>query len=309
MIREITLINSDGSRFELNNDTYFAHEPVGFGYSTENEVVQFSRYQRLVNQKSTFETIGFNVLIVDNDRKTAYQNWNEFGGFLRVGGLKIEYRNDNDVYLRDVVLQQFPFTERGDYYELDIELTFTPLTPFYKYAVFTNRPDDGKLGAKGKTYYVSDNGKNKGFYTYAYTYSNSYYNLDDHTLKYDAKVSGVLFEQDNKAINMKVRLNNLSQKILMELHVDQLLNQSDAYVLPQMYWNTDGEYSMEINTSEHQREATLVRNSDGLRISAVQYQDFTRTGFVRLLSGKRNLLTLTGAVFNDVEVTLEYDYV
>lgn len=137
-MRHISLLNRSGEEIDLTNDNIFFNGPKGFGYTIEtNYRMVGNRWVPVKNNLSQTPIKG-SVVFTDPN---AYYDYFKFVRFCNNSPLTFVYTTDdtnddtieNTTYYKRVLCSSIDKGEKdSEYGILEIDIEFTPLTPWYK---------------------------------------------------------------------------------------------------------------------------------------------------------------------------------
>lgn len=143
-MRTFTLVNGEMQSCNLTAKELFFHNPNGLGFERSNTYRQIGDRWVRVNRKNKQKGITGSVALLGPDPYLSYFN---FVTFLQKEPLVLLYRPNDQAapntasgttYRMNVDVAKLEKTEMEHEGYMDCDITFTPLTPWYKYAAITN---------------------------------------------------------------------------------------------------------------------------------------------------------------------------
>jgi len=312
MIRRFRIINNSGQSWDMNTLNIFLLNPRGLGVGVTNEYVGSNGNYITLNQQTTLNLIEFDLFILSdiNSIDEIYNTYSQFSQFLLDVPLTLEYTTGVGTYTRQCNLQNITKTERQSFNEFRETLSLEALTP-WRIIDFENLTG-ANTGAiqQGKIYATQSNA-----FAYApFNYDGSDINLwDEIGFVWDLESASTQYQATNNSITlgkhptgliMRIRagsqtLNNNNGLVQWSISQNNKVLGDDAFNLSSIpeFWSDSATL---VVSSDPLNFMAQIQYDDGRVMSALPYQDITRSNFVQAPIGLYNL------IFNDFyEVELE----
>lgn len=277
MIRKFVLINSNGSRLNLNDLNSFGYSPEGLGVSFTNEY--YGANGNFIPNSVGVDRQDFTIhVLLGAENGSSYQEFTKLVEFLNYPPYAIEYSTDSGTWLRDSQLKSLPKTELNEWNVLDQKLEFEFFTPWYRWIIGGNNNEDNDSQNRGKIYLNSGSDNNKGFYTYGYVYGQSHDNTSGDGY-FTIKNESQYFNSSNGSPT-EIKIIGPAVNPHWEIYNGTQLIQSDGYFI-----NVPEGYELIVSSIPQNQRAVLVGPTGDIE-SAYQSQDLTRSNFVTIPVGQ-----------------------
>lgn len=148
-MRTHSLINGVGQEFNLTDSKLIFHTTTGYGFERDDQVRRIgSRWIRVTKEPKPLPISGVITFYGEN----PYGQYKEFVQFSSIDPLVLCYTPEQTMYKKDVYISSLGKGEINKYGGLDVQIEFSPLTPWYReITVYTG--DDNAVG-RGFTFPV-----------------------------------------------------------------------------------------------------------------------------------------------------------
>lgn len=131
-MRQFTLKNSIGEVYRLNDLDYFLHDPEGLGFRRNTKYQKIGNNYEILRDGFEQQPISASIMFKSSPTLSAYRQYSKFREFLQLIPLTLIYRIPGGEFLLDVVPESVEKTEINSTLGMDVGITLTPLSMWYK---------------------------------------------------------------------------------------------------------------------------------------------------------------------------------
>ena len=131
-MRQFTLKNSIGEVYRLNSLDYFLHDPEGLGFRRNTKYQKIGNNYEILQDGFEQQPITASIMFKSSQTLSAYRQYSKFREFLQLIPLTLIYRIPGGEYHLDCVPESIEKTEINSALGMDVGITLTPLTMWYK---------------------------------------------------------------------------------------------------------------------------------------------------------------------------------
>ncbi len=293
MIRQLQLANSLGQILDLNADDSLLHDIDGLGLSLNNSYSSLGS-SFILSGIGMSQNVLSGKLLLSAISDQSYQAFSDLIDFLNYQPYVLTYTTDAGSWHRDARLKTAAKSELGTSNRLDDDFGIEFMNPWYqlKQATSNSYPVDPSLGTFGKIY----GGAQSAYY---YDPSYTYIEADQNAAKQKSFLvnnSSKYFDLENGSpclITVEGPTKNPSWAVL----------QGSTVVANDGYFLSLVQGQKLIVSSFQESQYARIYNADGSFTNVYQYQDLTKTNFVKVPIGNSSFAFYVDAV---AKVTLSW---
>ena len=131
-MRQFSLKNSIGEVYRLNSLDYFLHDPEGLGFRRSTKYQKIGSNYEILQDGFEQQPITASIMFKSSQTLSAYRQYSKFREFLQLIPLTLIYRIPGGEFLLDCVPESVEKTEINSTLGMDVGITLTPLTMWYR---------------------------------------------------------------------------------------------------------------------------------------------------------------------------------
>ena len=131
-MRQFSLKNSIGEVYRLNDLDYFLHDPEGLGFRRNTKFQKIGSNYEILQDSFEQQPISASIMFKSSQTISAYRQYSKFREFLQLIPLTLIYRIPGGEFLLDVIPESVEKTEINSTLGMDVGITLTPLTMWYR---------------------------------------------------------------------------------------------------------------------------------------------------------------------------------